>query len=102
MKITELRTINGSPYKSITDLCEEFRFSRRTISERIKEIEQETDRYGEYAVIRVGGRTITNYLAFIDYMRYHDALREKNLRKNVPTYNPQELAKAIGWYGLTE
>jgi len=39
-----------------------------------------------------------NILAFTDYYNYRDMLKSKNGKKHVPPYNPQEIAKAMGFY----
>lgn len=99
MKITDLKVMRGSPFKTINDLAKELNVTKVTIRTRKKELENEKERYGEYAVIKDGGIVLINYLAFIDYMKYRDRLREKNLRKTVPEFNPKKVAYSLGWYG---
>lgn len=99
MQITSIKELHCSPFRTIKDLADELNVTKVTINTRKKELENEKERYGEYAVIKDGGIVLINYLAFIDYMKYRERLQEKNLRKTVPPYNPQKLAKSIGWYG---
>lgn len=99
MTIAYMTPMRASPYKTLDDLSDELGVSKVTIHSRKKELEQEKERYGEYAVIRDSGIVLINYLAWIDFLKYRARLKEKNLRKTVPPYKPLEIAKAIGWYG---
>lgn len=67
---------------------------------RIKELREEVEkgRYDEFAFIKDGGFLLINFLAFTDYIKHRNRLREKNLRNEVPAYNPKKIAQAIGWY----
>ena len=42
---------------------------------------------------------LVNFLAWTDFLKYRQMLKEKNMRKHVPNYDPVKIAKAIGWYG---
>ena len=54
---------------------------------------------GDYAVMGEGALKRVNYLAFTDYWKYKNMLADKNARKHVPAYNPQQVAKELGFYG---
>lgn len=97
--VTYLTPIKASPYKTISDLSEELGVSKVTIHARKKELEAEKERYGPHTVISDCGIVLINYLAWIDYLKYRARLKEKNLRKTVPPYNPMEVARELGWYG---
>lgn len=100
--VTYLTPIKASPYKTLDDLAEEFGVTKVTIHTRRKELEQEQERYGPFSVIKDNGIVLINYLAFLDFLKWRDRLKEKNLRKTVPPYDPVKLARTIGWYGKEE
>ncbi len=102
MNVVYMTPMRASPYKTLDDLSDELGVSKQTIHARKSELEQEKERYGEYAVIRDAGIVLINYLAWIDFLKYRQRLREKNARKHVPPYKPLEVAKALGWYGEEE
>lgn len=99
MNVVYMTPMRASPYKTLDDLSDELGVSKQTLHSRKKELEEEKERYGEYAVIRDAGIVLINYLAWIDFLKYRQRLKEKNLRKHVPPYNPMEIAKSLGWYG---
>lgn len=100
MKITRLFNMSGSTYKSKAQIMNELDMGKRSVDERIAEIMDEirSGRYSDYAVIRDGGFTWVNWLVWIDYETYRKRLKEKNLRKNVPPFNPYKLAYELGMY----
>lgn len=102
MNVTYLATLRAAPYKTLEDLAEELGVTKVTIHTRRKELEQEQERYGDFAVIKDSGIVLINYLAFLDFLKYRSRLKEKNLRKHVPPYNPTKVAKEIGWYAKEE
>lgn len=73
-----------------------------SVDNRIKELvgEIKSGRYNELAVIKDGGFVFVNYLALIDYLSNRQRLRNKNLRKTVPPYEPKKVAQEIGWYKI--
>lgn len=101
MQLTSLERLCGSPYISRGNLKEQFKMSLRAIDTRIQEIKEEIKqgRYGEFAYIKDGGFVLLNYLVWIDYLKYRERLKEKNLRKNVPPFDAKKIAQEIGWYG---
>lgn len=79
---------------------QELDMSLGSVDKRIKEIKAEIEkgRYSDMAIIKDGGFCMVNYLVFIDYIKNRDRLTERNLRKNVPPYNPAKIAHELGWY----
>lgn len=100
MEITDVQYIHGSPYRTIARLAKEEGISIGTVRNIVNEIRAEIKkgRYDEFAVSDGGGIIRINYLVFNDYWKYRKHLKDKNLRKNVPPYNPAEQARVIGWY----
>ena len=99
MKVTYVVETKPNAVRTIDDLAEEFGVTKTTIQTRKKEFQAEKERYGEFSVIQDGGIVLINYLAFLDFLHYRERLKEKNLRKTVPPYNPAIVAKKLGWYG---
>lgn len=102
MKITVLECVQGTPFLTRKEALKQLGIKdKRTLESRLNEIRQEVrnGRYDDYAIIEDGGITLINYMILIDYMKYRRMLKEKNLRKHVPDYEPQKIAKSIGWYG---
>lgn len=101
MTITTLNILNVPHclFATRKALADEYGISERTVDNRMKEIEAERERYGKYAVLKEGYMKVVNYLVWVDYMKNRQALREKNLRKHVDAFDPEEVARAIGLYG---
>lgn len=97
--MTVIKQMFGNPVMSVKGISEQFHISDRTARKYMKEIETNRDRYGEYAVMGEGTLKRVNYLAFTDYWKYKNMLNDKNAKKHVPEYNPQEIAKSLGFYG---
>lgn len=86
------------PYRSKAGLADALGISKSTVHVRTAEMQKMArNRYGDYAVIREGQIVLVNALAFIDWMRYRRELLDKNLSKHVPPYDPEALAKSMGW-----
>lgn len=96
MTITTLQVLHGSPVTTVKELCSQYKISDRTV---IKEIEEQKDRYGDFAVLGDGALKRINYLVFTDYWRYRKMLQDKNARKHVPEYNARKVADSLGFYG---
>ncbi len=92
-------SIRGYPYMPKHKLAEELGVSVSTVGNRMKGIQNEIDggRYNEYAIIDDGNIVLINTLVMLDYMKYHKRLNNKNLRKYVPEFRPEELIKIMGW-----
>lgn len=74
----------------------------RTIQGYMADIEQMKDRYGDKVVTRNWSCSLVNILALYDYLHYRDMLNEKNVKKNVPPYNPGEWIRTMGWDVMME
>lgn len=83
-------------------LADEFDMCLRTVDTRIKELTEHKNRYGDFAFIKHGSMVLVNKLVFVDFLAYRDRLRDKNLKKNVPPYNPENVAKQLGYYNIIE
>ena len=97
--MTVIQQMYGNPVMNVKGICEQFHISDRTARKYMKEIEANRERYGEFAVMGEGTLKRVNYLAFTDYWKFKNRLADKNARKQVPEYKPQEIAKALGFYG---
>ncbi|MDD3137571.1 MAG: hypothetical protein PHX08_01180 [Lachnospiraceae bacterium] len=100
VEITEISRTFGRPYMSRHELSKVFNMSANAVDARIAELREEIEqgRYSEFAFIKDGGFVFVNTLAWIDFMKHHERLKEKNLRKNVPVFEPRKIAEQIGWY----
>lgn len=85
------------PYKSKSALANDLGISKSTVHIRAAELEKHTDRYGDLAVIRDGQIVLINALCFIDWMRYRRELLDPGLAKYVPDFEPEKLARSMGW-----
>ena len=98
MNITSMRILHGNAIATIPQLAEQFHICDRTVRTIVREMEDQKDRYGNYGILSDGNLKRVNILAFTDYYNYRDMLKSKNGKKHVPPYNPQEVAKAMGFY----
>ena len=94
-----VESIRGYPYKTQQGVAEEFCISRATVHNRIKEILEEikAGRYSDYSIIEDGHIILVNVLVFLDYEKYRKMLKDKNLRKVVPPFRPDEMVALLGW-----
>lgn len=76
--------------------------SQRTVQGYMSDIEKMKDRYGDKAVTRGWGYSLVNILALYDFLHYKDLLNEKNVKKDVPPFNPAEWIETMGWGALME
>ena len=97
--MTVMQIMYGNPVMTVKGISEQFHISDRTARKHMKEIEENHERYGDYAVMGEGTLKRVNFLAFSDYWKWKKMLADKNARKHVPEYKPQEIAKAMGFYG---
>lgn len=97
-----LQVIHGNPVTTIKGLCDQYSISDRTARSVVKELEGERQRYGDFAVIGDEKLRRVNFLAFTDYWQYRKMLQDKNARKHVPPYEPQKVARSLGFYGGEE
>lgn len=101
--ITKLCLMSGRQVITVKDLMAETGMSQRVMDTRLAEIRDECKPGGRYAgkqyVISGGGKfRIINYLIWLDHEFYRVQLAEKNLRKNLPPYNPYRVALETGMY----
>lgn len=89
--MTEVR---GTPFMPRCVLAQQIGVSPRTVDERMKELKA-SNRYGDMACIKDGGLVLINYLAFLDFLKNREKIKNKI---PVPDYKPQEIAKELGWY----
>lgn len=97
--MTVLQVTFGNPVASLKGICDQFHISDRTARTILKEMQQERSRYGDYTIIGDGALRRINLLAFTDYWQFRKMLQDKNARKHVPAYDPQKVARSLGFYG---
>lgn len=97
--MTILKVTYGNPVSTIKNICEHYQISDRTARTVVKEMQQERERYGDYTVFGDGALRRVNFLAFTDYWQFRRMLQDKNARKHVPAYDPQRVARSLGFYG---
>lgn len=87
--------IRGYPYMRKKQLMEEFHVSRSFVDKKVRGIEDEiaTGRYNRYAILD----GMINVYAFIDYMKYERPLGDRNARKYVPEFRPDEIMELCGF-----
>ena len=76
-------------YKRPSYISRELGVCKRTVLNRISEIEKFPDRYGD-AVIRDGNIVLVDIDAYMDYIQHRAALNDNVLKKYVPEYNRKE------------
>ena len=96
---TFIQSVRGYPYRTKQGISDELGIGKSTVFNRAKEIKEEikNGRYSDYAIIEDGGIVLINLLVFIDYLKYHKMLKNKNLRKITPPFRPEEMIKMMGW-----
>ncbi len=99
MGLIYMEQIRGYPYMTIGKLADEFHCSVRTVGRRILGIQEEIKkgRYSPYSILEGDGHPLINTYVFMDYQKYQKPLKDRNARKYVPEFNPQELAKICGY-----
>lgn len=106
--VTKLYAMSGLKIiKTKAQIMEEFGMSARTVDSRLTEIRQEMRAGGRYAGYEytIGGSgkyTLINYLVFVDHEMNRGLLTQKNLRKNLPPYNPAKIAQELAMYADKE
>lgn len=100
MEITSIRYLTASPYMSRAQIANEFGCSNSTMARRLNELDEQVQkgRYSDYTILDGGGVVYINYLAFVDYLKYRKKLQDG---RRVPPFNPDKVAKAIGWGEMT-
>lgn len=84
-----------SPYLRKKDLQIELGICRSTADKLFKGVE-EGIRSGRYDRYCVAGNYV-NLFAVIDYLKYGNQLKDKNMSKYVPSYNPVPISESCGF-----
>ena len=84
-----------APYLRKKDLQVELGICRSTADKLFKGVEDGI-RSGRYDRYSVAGNYV-NLFAVIDYLKYGDQLKDKNMRKYVPAYNPVMISESCGF-----
>ena len=103
MKVTRLYAMSGGTIKTKRQLVEDTGWSKRTIEKMFAEIEAEQRPGGRYqnyryCVNHTGGLVSVNELIWLDFLKYRKHLTQKNLRKNLPPYDPCQVAREYGFF----
>lgn len=91
--------IRGYPYMSAKQIADEMDCSTRTVFSRIRGIEEEIrkGRYNDYAVLESDRSPRVNFYVYVDYEKYWKLLKDKNSRKYVPEFRPDQIAELCGF-----
>ena len=84
-----------SAYLRKKDLQQELGVSRGTVDRLFSGVQDgiKSGRYGRYCV----AGSFINFYAVIDYLKYGDMLKDKNMKKYVPAFSPDEVAETCGY-----
>lgn len=82
-------------YMSIQDIMKEFGICRTQVYKLVNGIKDEIKK-GRYSPYVVSGTKI-NFYAIVDYNKFRDLLADKNMRKNVPPFDPAAIAEVCGF-----
>ncbi|MBQ8306979.1 MAG: hypothetical protein IJX90_12270 [Blautia sp.] len=82
-------------YRQQKEIAEEFSLTSKTVQSRLKELRELRDRYGELAVIDQTNLVLVYRPAFADYMRNREKLRDKNMSRQVPPYDPKKIIREL-------
>ena len=91
-------TIRGYTYLPIKGVAEEYGCCRATVYNNLKLIRQ-CDRYKDaWVTINDDGDQLVNTLVYEDYLRHRTELKNKNLARRLPPYDPAEVRRQRGEY----
>lgn len=84
-----------APYLRKKDLQKELGLCRSTVDKLVRGVQDgiSSKRYDRYAI----AGSYVNFYAVIDYLKYGEMLRDSNMRKYVPRYNPELIAESCGY-----
>lgn len=86
-------------YLKLTDLGKlVVEMSPNTTRQYVREMESHP-RYKDAVPSLNLGQVRYSVLCFFDYLQYRERLKDKNLSKFVPPYNPVEVARTLGMEG---
>lgn len=99
MSLVYMEQIRGYPYMSVKQIAKEMDCSPRTVFNRIQGIKAEIKRgrYNSYAILESDRSPRINLYAYIDFEKYWKLLTDKNARKYVPEFRPDEIAEICGF-----
>ena len=90
--------VRGHTYLPVSGIAESYRQSKSTVGRILKEI-QESERYKDYRVIiNDDGDRLVNVLAYEDYLFYRTQLKNRNLARHLPPFDPAEVRRNWGEY----
>ena len=77
------------------DIMDELGVSRGTADRLVKGVEDgiRSGRYGRYCI----AGNFVNFYAVVDYLKYGDQLQDKNMKKYVPRFSPDEIGEVCGY-----
>ena len=93
-------SVRGTPYMSVKDLAEAYGMKPATIYSHLKLIE-ECGRYKNHRPKlndNGAGDLMVNTLVYEDFLYFRSKLKNKNLAKNLPPYDPEEVRRCRGEY----
>lgn len=83
-------------FMSKAGICQAFGLCTRTVQGRLQEIRKQIPgRYSPYILIEDGNILLISVLAFLDWEKYRKSLLDKNMKKYVPPFRPEELAPLV-------
>ena len=83
-------------FASKAGICQAFGLCTRTVQGRLQEIRKQIPgRYSPYVLIEDGNILLISILAFLDWEKYRKSLMDKNMKKYVPPFRPEELAPLV-------
>ena len=90
--------IKGTTYQTVKSIAAEYGRTPQWVSNILREI-KDSGRY-RTAWIESGGDKdrLINTLVFEDYLHYRSKLKDRNLARKVPPYDPAEVRRQRGEY----
>lgn len=90
--------VRGHTYLPVSGVAESYHQSKSTVERNLKGI-LDADRYRGYRpVINEDGDRLVNVLIYEDYLCYKARLKERNLARHLPPFDPAEVRKNWGEY----
>ena len=94
--------IGGKVYMSMQNLADKYGITKRTVRDRVREIEAESGkgkRYSSKSIISDGNIVLVNELIFLDWLSVRQLKKNKATNREIPAYDPIEWAYQCGWPG---
>ena len=83
-------------YLSVAECAKVYGYSKQTIYSLVKEM-RDCKRYkGVWTELNPQGDRLVNTLCLEDFLRYRSQLKEPNLAKSLPPYDPKEVRRPRG------